>query len=196
MDDLHICAWFAIYYLGEYTVKYIFITFLSVGVAHTAWAEEAPAAATQSAKGAWLPKTKKLFIDNCIASNKGVEQDSMRIACTCIQKKVEPNYLPADLQSEEGKKVLSDNLQTCIRENKDNMMGVQGAWAKVVKKQWMKNCEGSRPEGVTADIMKKTCSCTLTLLEAKFDPKNQTGDDAQKFAEEKILSCYQQQVGQ
>ena len=70
----------------------------------------------------------------------------MRIACTCIQKKVEPDYLPADLQNAEGKKVLSDNLKTCISENKDNMMGVQGAWAKVVKTGFFYNLVATKTQ--------------------------------------------------
>ena len=186
--------------LGEYTMKYMsFFIFLSLCFVHPAWAEDTPpepAPQKQSQKGAWLPKTKTLFVSNCTSSNKSVDKDIMKIACTCVQKKVEPNYLPADLQTPEGEKVLSDNLKTCITENKENIMGVQGAWARVVKKQWMKNCEGSKPEGVTADVMKKTCSCTLNLLEAKFDPNNQNTPEATKFAEDKIVSCYQQVAGQ
>jgi len=181
-------------------MKYLYIALLSFSISHPSWAEETPAPAPaptkQSQKGAWLAKSKSLFISNCASSNTKVDKEAMKIACTCVQKKVEPDYIPSDLQTPEGKKVLSSSLKTCIAENKANIMGVQGAWAKVVKKQWMKNCESSRPKQVTAEVMKKTCSCTLNLLELKYDPNNQNSPEATKFAEEKIVSCYQQNADQ
>ena len=155
-------------------------------------AETAPAAeATNTAvgeKGAWADSMKVEFLKSCNAGRpESISAPVMNNICTCSLNKLEKLYAPQDLGTPEAIKKAEEAGASCA-------MGSKGAWSDLIKQQFMKGCESSKPEGITAPAMKNICSCSMTMIEGKYSPDQLQTKEAVAFSEKAGEVCATQEL--
>ena len=166
-----------------------FVLFLSNSFAQDPAPPKEPAA-TEATVKKWTDGEKSTFITTCASGRpEHISETEMNRICSCTQSKLADKFSPAQLESPEAQRASEQIIGVCA-------LGSKGNWSPTLKNQFAKGCTESVKNGISPTQLKAICSCSLNLLEARFDPSELGTPAVQDFSANAAKTCQSQVMGQ
>ena len=150
----------------------------------TSWAQEPEA--TKTEPKAWTEAEKSTFVNSCNSGRPDhISEKEMNRICSCTQSKLSVRFSPAQLETTEAQQYSNQVIAECA-------LGSKGKWSATLKSQFLNGCTGNVKSGINTEQLKEICSCSLNLLEARFDPSELEGPAVQDFSANVAKTCQEQ----